>query len=333
MNNQIPFYFLMASERSGSNLITRMIANHSQMCGPAPSHIFRVFGQNIENYGNLSDERNWIILLQDINQLMEAQLGAWASNFNTRELAEKIEERTLEACIRYIYTKEAETTGKKKVFIKENRIFFYFDFIRQFSADGKFIHLVRDPRDMALSWKKSPNHPGGIMEGCQRWNKDQENYLKLSQELKQDDRYLLIRYEDLITDTDGILNHICEFLDIPFEVQMGAYFTNPNTIENSKRISNWENLSKPILSRNYNKYTGELATEEIKYIESICVSNMQKLGYKTDLTDHKLDTTELDRLQQMEQNSNTEAKLTPSEAAIREKRIHIINKVLSRKLV
>ena len=53
------FDFLMCSERSGSNLITKLLNAHPRVCGPFPSHLFRTISSNYTGYGDLSTDANW----------------------------------------------------------------------------------------------------------------------------------------------------------------------------------------------------------------------------------------------------------------------------------
>ena len=56
---------LMCSERSGSNLITRMMGAHPDVCSPAPSHLIRILAENRCRYGDLQVDSHWDRLLND----------------------------------------------------------------------------------------------------------------------------------------------------------------------------------------------------------------------------------------------------------------------------
>ena len=66
--------FLICSERSGSNLITRLINAHSQICAPSTTHLFRVLGENIAGYGLLRDDTCWRELVDDAAALLPTTL-------------------------------------------------------------------------------------------------------------------------------------------------------------------------------------------------------------------------------------------------------------------
>ena len=55
-----------------------------------------------------------------------------------------------------LYNLECLIQKKQHCFIKENSVFKFLDEVLSVSCQTKFIYMVRDPRDMALSWKNGP---------------------------------------------------------------------------------------------------------------------------------------------------------------------------------
>ena len=102
---------LMCSERSGSNLISRMMGAHPDVCSPAPSHLIRVLAENRTRYGDLDDDRNWDRLLADAVDLLATQLGEWRRTWTVDALREAVPERAFRAVVRtLLYTRSASDT-------------------------------------------------------------------------------------------------------------------------------------------------------------------------------------------------------------------------------
>ncbi|HEC62630.1 MAG TPA: hypothetical protein ENI27_10330, partial [bacterium] len=116
----MPFDFLICSERSGSNLITKILDAHPLVCGPFPSHMIRTLAFNINNYGDLSNERNWHTLLEDTANLLEHGIAKWKTRFSVDQLRREVRPHTLDALIRFVYETEAQANAKQRVFVKEN---------------------------------------------------------------------------------------------------------------------------------------------------------------------------------------------------------------------
>ncbi len=267
--------FLMCSERSGSNLLTQIMNAHSQYCGPSPVHLIRILLDHRQRYGDLQQEQNWQMLCSDAQALFEAKTGVWLSEWP--ELDDS--ERTVAALIRAVYQNEAQAAGKPRVFIKENHLYRYLPFVLSNFPEARVVYLVRDPRDMALSWKKSPVLRGGVLRAANVWQTDQQQGLKVYQWLAESGKIFLLRYEDLLAQPEQELRALCAFLEIPFEYQMLEFQQNQLTQANAQRSAMWQNLGQPLLPNNFNKFKKELSITEIMYIEAVCQNEMQALGY------------------------------------------------------
>ncbi|RMF55426.1 MAG: sulfotransferase [Calditrichaeota bacterium] len=274
------FTFLISSERSGSNLLTKMMDNHPLYCGPSPVHIFRLILENRLSYGDLKNLKNWDMLLTDVGDLLETQLGVWKTEWNIDQLSRLVPKGDLAALFRTIFEKEAVANGKKRIFVKENHLYRYIEFILANFPDSKFVYLVRDPRDMALSWKKSPVLRGAVVRASNVWKIDQAESIKVYSLLLDVGKIICIRYEELLRNPEEELSKLCSFLDIPYHKSMLNFPQNGFTAINAQRSSAWENLSKPLLTDNFNKFQKELSIDEIKYIEALCKEEMELLGYQ-----------------------------------------------------
>ena len=65
------YNFIISTERSGSNLVTKMMDSHPNICGTAPKHLIRFIALNHYKYGDLIEENNWNILLKDILKILD----------------------------------------------------------------------------------------------------------------------------------------------------------------------------------------------------------------------------------------------------------------------
>ncbi|MDK2772953.1 MAG: sulfotransferase [Flavobacterium sp.] len=299
------FDFLICSERSGSNLITKLLDNHSQYCGPTPPHLLRVFYPVLTKYKDLDKDENWANFINDIDGFFNAKIGIWQAQFSKEELL-KIQPRSLAATVNYIYKKEAQIHNKERVFVKEVATYNFFNEISADFSEAKFIWLVRDPRDMALSWSQSPVHRGDIVRAANIWQKNQSETLKLYQQFP--DKILWVKYEDLISNQEQELMRICDFLDVDFEEGMVDYHKKKISQENAAQTDNWKNLNQSIIKNNSKKYLKALRKEQIQFIEYVCKNEMEALNY--DLEFSIIDNKEFERLslilQQEERNEKPE---------------------------
>ncbi len=272
--------FLLCSERSGSNLITRMMDSHPDICGPSPSHIIRTLALNITRFGKVSSsDSDWHSLLDIAVSIMRSQLGLWQSRWDVPALQQIVQERSVRGIVSAIYQREVELHGKKLCFIKENRAYLFLPFLLAAFPRARYVWLVRDPRDMALSWKKSPNHPGDVRQAASVWQEDQSQFRLIHGYLAFSQVLHYLRYEDLVESPERELSKLCAFLQIDYSCSMLTFHSKHETRANAERVANWQNLSKPVMTANINKFHAALLAEEICYIESKCAAEMQVHGY------------------------------------------------------
>ncbi|WP_415893350.1 sulfotransferase family protein [Neptuniibacter sp. PT8_73] len=275
------FNFLMCSERSGSNLITQLLNSHPLVCAPATKHLINPVARNLFRYKDLSKTENWNALLTDIHTLLNADFSEWDTKFSLIDLEELTNIGEVNSLIRKIFESEAKKQNKSQLFIKENHLYEFMTFLLLNFPQSKFIYQTRDPRDMALSWRKNPSHPGGIIAAAKQWSKDQKKFLGDHYALSQIGRSHHLTYESLISKPEESIKAVLKFLGLEYSDNVFNFHNNDATVKNAAKQEAWSNLSKPIISNNCQKYSNELTSIEIGMIEKLCFFEMNALGYKT----------------------------------------------------
>jgi hypothetical protein len=227
------YSFLISSERSGSNLLCQMIGANSTISAPPPSHLFRLLSP-LEGHLEYSE------LCQRAQDILNFKLSKWDVEFSLEELLD-LPRQDLFGLLTYIFEKQAIFESANHLFIKEVRTFNLIPFLSKHFPTSKFIWLVRDPRDMALSWKKSPVHRGEVPRAAGIWNSDQEETFRVSADLTG--RILQTSYEELLSDSKFEIQRICTFLGISFEMNMLNYYSNAKSAMMSESTDNWKNLN------------------------------------------------------------------------------------------
>jgi hypothetical protein len=92
--------------------------------------------------------------------------------------------------------------------------------IQSVLPEARFIHLIRDGRDVALSVLGMNWGPSTVPEAAFRWKK---RILRAREQAPRIGHYVEIRYEDLVRDTEATLRRVCEFTDLPYDEAMLRY--------------------------------------------------------------------------------------------------------------
>ena len=274
----VAFAFLMAGERSGSNLLTRMVDAHPQCCGPAPLHALRILAPRLPVYGALDAEPAWQALIEHLLGLWDAKLGPWTTR-PSAALLRSVRPRSLAALVRSLYETEARAQGKRLVLVKEVGLHRFVAYLLVHFPQARFIHLVRDPRDVAASWKASPSHRGGVLRAVGRWCEEQAAALQLRAWLGEAGRIHGLRYEDLIARPEHELRAVCRFLGAEFHPRMLAFHRQAQTRRMAARADNWRNLDRPLQTGRVGRYRELLSEDECRYVEGRCAPLMQAFGY------------------------------------------------------
>lgn len=178
----------------------------------------------------------------------------WASfGLQEDELRARIDK---EACsgvglgIEAFYTLYAERNGKSRWGDKTPAYHAHMHLKEEIFPDARFIHVIRDGRDVALSvlkmWEKSGVRGAnkGSFEDALRWWAARLDRARAESRSVQ--HYIEVRYEDLVLDTGPALRRISEFIELPWDESLvtfdgGGSSTRPD----EERLGRWRTALDP----------------------------------------------------------------------------------------
>ncbi|MFT5684601.1 MAG: hypothetical protein ACI8RZ_005545 [Myxococcota bacterium] len=270
--------FIIGTERSGSNLLRLILNAHSRIAIPHPPHIMKYLAHLEDHYGDLTDDRNMRALVADILTLIEAHIFPWDYNLDADTLVSEVTERSTFGAVAAIYEHVREAEGKARWGNKSTFMVHYTGQVRSVYPDARFILLVRDPRDVAVSARKSVFSPCHPVLSAQLWAEQQVVGLTLLDSLPAEAIHML-RYEDLLSNPDGAVQAVCDFLGEEFEPGMLQFFKGREAKKSAGLSESWGNTGKPVLKNNAGKFRKELSAEDILAVEAVCRTPMRAMGY------------------------------------------------------
>src|SRR2546428_1804823 len=107
----------------------------------------------------------------------------------------------------FLGQKQADSGGKRYVGPTVHR---HFDRLRFLWPHARYIHLVRDPRDVARSVFQK-GWSGNLYQAAEFWIQAEESWDSLLTHLL-DDQSMEVHYEELVTRTERTLSDICRFI-------------------------------------------------------------------------------------------------------------------------
>lgn len=278
--------FLICSERSGSNLIRAMLDAHPEVSAPQPLHLIRdvIARADALPYGDRQAPA-----AQTMLALVRESLNKQFPQDVAETIAQRIEQLdpfVPREILRTLYHAIAEQTGTRMVLVKENEFHDAAAQIIDAFPQARFVFQTRDPRDylasaVALKTGVFGNKFGSFRNAMQIWQNDQMFGLRMLGHFGPE-RVFFQRYEDLVSDPEGVLRSLCSFAGLPFSAEMLEFHQSEGVKAFSERKDAWKNLSRPVMSDNFNKYRKSLSKRQIRAVEAMLGPVMDRLGYRRD---------------------------------------------------
>lgn len=114
--------------------------------------------------------------------------------------------------------------GKRQPRVVGATIHHHFDRLPRIWPEARYIHILRDPRDVAASVVQM-GWAGNLWSGARVWLEAEEAWARLESRI-DDAHWIEVRFEDLVKDPRRELTRICHYLDLDFDDNMLEYSNN-----------------------------------------------------------------------------------------------------------
>ena len=212
--------FIVGSPRSGTTLLRFMLAAHSDLAIPPetgfPGHI-----AGDEKLAGLRPAE-LLRIITDFPPSAPAWRDFGMAEETLRRALFKLNPFSVAEGIRSFYQLYASRHGKRRVGDKTPSHGEAMIAIECLLPEAAFIHVIRDGRDSSFSLRDmwfAPSQDIAVLAAYWR-----DNVTRCRRQGRSVQRYLEVRYEDLLSDTPGQLRRVCDFVDLPFEARMLAFY-------------------------------------------------------------------------------------------------------------
>lgn len=287
MNLKSEPFFVLGNPRSGTSLLRIMLnCNQALVVPPECGFIFWWYKKYEKWFYSKS---NVELFLKDFSE--SKKIETWHLDYGA--LSEFIDDNKpvdyagLCACIYIFYGiksgKEVKTWGDKN-----NYYVLHTAEIVQLFPKAKIIHLIRDGRDVACSYKEietlnthskyKPVLSSDLSAIANEWV---DNNLTISA-LGTTQEYFSIKYENLILQTEETLTKLCDFLSVPFDTNMLRYFDINKALQlEPNETMDWKmkTLQAPDPT-NIGRYKNILSPEEIAIFNKVAIDVLKTYQYE-----------------------------------------------------
>jgi hypothetical protein len=285
-----PAPFVVGLTRSGTTLLRMMLDAHPQLTIPPETH----FVPDLIKAARAEQGTDGMLAALTGNRTW-GDFGISAEEM--RERLGRIHSGDGAEAVRAFFDAYAKRQGKPRWRDQTPAYMLAVQRIGRTLPESRFIHLIRDGRDVALSQSaRAINEQPPPAEQAARWVKRIRKSRDQAATLKGP-RYVEARYEDLVRDPEGTLRRVCEFIDLPWDPAVLAYHERAAerltemagelradgshaTQEAGYRIDNHAPTTRPPDPSKLDKWKAEMTSEDIAAYESVAGELLKELGYE-----------------------------------------------------
>ena len=210
-----PAPFVVGVGRSGTTLLRLMLDAHPELAIPPETHFAPGLIERAHE-GAGADA----LVDEIVGTRAWADFGIQAERLRERVTA--LGEGGAATVLRAFYGLCAEREGKPRwgdktpIYVRSMRP------IGGELPEARFVHLIRDGRDVVLSRRARGMGAGKpIADAADRWRRRIEEARRQARRLRG--RYLELRYEDLVADPESRLRGICQLIRLDYDPAMLGY--------------------------------------------------------------------------------------------------------------
>lgn len=275
---QPPPFFILGSGRNGSTLLASILNNHKDIFIPPEAYVlpYAIMRWKIMKGESVQDFCDFVV-----DELKRRDVEPkWAlGNMTGADIIVRLpsERPVVQEVFDALYRLYGESLGKPFTLWgdKTPMLTHFVDYIYPEVPGAKYIFLIRDPRDVVLSYSKMKDHLASDPRyAIWKWNDSVRSY----DFLKQKTKVLLIKYEDLATSSEEVLKKTQEFLGVEL-IHNIAEQPREAGLLNVQRLSHLGNITNPINAGSVHNWRGKLSPEMIKMINSGVGSRLARFGY------------------------------------------------------
>ena len=272
-----PFPFFVGCGRSGTSLLRAIFDSHREMNVPYDTHFILYLAERrrryeqrggfavdafVDDLASQYDFKRWVIGIDDIR-----------NDLRSRPPADYAE------AIRRIFRLSAAREGKPRYGNKSPVHVQEIETLGRLFPDARFVHILRDGRDVALSYLNVQFGPSTVEAAALRWKRHVRGGRSAGARLGAG-RYREVSYEKLLEDPETVTRELCTFLEIPFEDSMLRYYERTSALHAGKDTPNHHrNLALPP-TKGLRDWRQEMSPGDVEIFEAISGDLLTELGYE-----------------------------------------------------
>ena len=266
-----PPFFILGSGRNGSTLLASILNAHDDIFIPPEQFVLP--------YAIM---KRYIYFLQSKDNWKESVMSSLMQENKTLNWDFKkdnilLENKSVGDLFNCIYVNYASQKNKSiSIWGDKTPLNTHFiDFIYPEFKTAKYIFMVRDPRDVVLSYKQLLNHKAvDTRYALWKW----KDSIRMLDFLEKRTDVLVLRYEDIVSQPQKYIELVLSYLDMSNTEDLIQYKAQASNMGVADKPHH-QNLNQPINTRSVGKWKEGLSSNDIDLINSTCSKYLERFRY------------------------------------------------------
>jgi hypothetical protein len=261
--------FIVGAPRSGTTLLRNMLNRHPAIAICRETDFQRLVHDRRRAFGSISDFQNRHRLVREYLSTPRIQ----RLRLNLPELEQMLlrEGTSYEALFAALLSFYAQTHGKRRCGEKTPRHALFTETLCQWYPGARVIHLLRDPRDVVASLLRMPWADRNVLGNARLWLRSN----LAAARSRHRPQYLMVRYEELVTNPEEELVRVCAFVGEEFAPSMLVSDRDPNGQQPWYRRA-----EERVTTERIGKWREQLTSKEAALVEWFVGRHLQTFGYE-----------------------------------------------------
>jgi len=268
-----PILFIFGVPRSGTTFLNSIVREYYGYGLCSEGQWVVKYARRLSRYGDLEKWRNIQRLIHDI--LTQDMFAIFRTIYSQRlgkpvrideeHVWSELRERSYPGVVYAIFSSVARQMGKERVGNKNPSYWQILPQLATWFPEAKFLHIVRDGRDTALSLLKVPWGPSNVFSCAKMWTRALAG-VETFQSQFTTARVLTVRYEDVLINPADVAERLSTFLGLTLSP------------DGPTRLA--MEIQKGGRSHNFNKWKTHMSENDIRVFEAVAGSWLQHYGYE-----------------------------------------------------
>lgn len=272
MTPRPPAPFVIGCARSGTTLLRMMLDSHPEVAIPLETTFLRALARRSDRVGpngalpasaieRIRSDPGWSRL-----DIPDAFLDT-LRGFGAREM------------VRRVFHRHASDQRAYRWGDKNPRYVFHVLRIARLLPEARFIHIVRDGRDVATSLVESRFGPATLPAAAARWA-HRVSVARRQGSLLGPARYREISYERLVAHPGEVLQELCGYLELEYSPAMLEYMDRTDRFLAAPDAElTHRHLTRPPLA-GIRDWRRDLDRRDLRVVESVTDRALRRFGYE-----------------------------------------------------